>query len=156
VRPCVPRSGRSTAEIDPERYRLLFGRELARDFGGLLRLLRWIGFARRNGAGWRLTEREAGLAERGLKSASSGRLSMMVDPVRTPPAGFDDLPVEEQIDYVQALWDRIAAHPDRVPVPEWHLEELRRRENAYRTAPDKASTWEEVRERILRRRDHGT
>ena len=53
-------------------------------------------------------------------------------------------------------WDRIAAHPDRVPVPEWHLKELRKREDVYRAAPDKVSTWEEVRERILRRRDRGT
>ena len=80
----------------------------------------------------------------------------MVDPVRTPPAGFDALPVDEQIDYVQSLWDRIAAHPDRVPVPEWHLEELHERERAYRLAPEKVSTWEELRERILRRHNSGT
>lgn len=73
----------------------------------------------------------------------------MADRVRTPPPGFDDLPVEEQIDYVQSLWDRIAAHPDRVPVSDWHLEELRRREGSY--DPAGTSTWEEVRERILRR-----
>jgi putative addiction module component (TIGR02574 family) len=73
----------------------------------------------------------------------------MSDHVRTPPPGFDELPVEDQIEYVQSLWDRIAAHPDRVPVPEWHLHELRRRERADESA--EASTWEEVRERILRR-----
>jgi hypothetical protein len=27
----------------------------------------------------------------------------------TPPQGFDDLSVDEQIDFVQSLWDRIAA-----------------------------------------------
>lgn len=73
----------------------------------------------------------------------------MADNARTPPPGFDDLPVEDQIEYVQSLWDRIAAHPDRVPVPEWHLDELRRRESAL--DPAKTSTWDEVRERILRR-----
>ena len=73
----------------------------------------------------------------------------MSDNVRTTPPGFDELPVEDQIDYVQSLWDRIAAHPNRVPVPEWHLEELRRRERADESA--ETSTWEEVRERILRR-----
>ena len=56
---------------------------------------------------------------------------------------------EAQIDYVQALWDRIAAHPDRVPVPDWHLDELRRRERSDQSG--ETSTWEEVRERILRR-----
>ena len=73
----------------------------------------------------------------------------MSDNVRTPPPGFDDLPVEDQIDYVQSLWDRIAAHPDRVPVPPWHLDELRRRERTDESA--ETSTWGEVRERILRR-----
>lgn len=72
----------------------------------------------------------------------------MADHIRTPPPGFDDLPVEEQIAYVQSLWDRIAAHPDRVPVPQWHLEELRRREGSDELA--KTRTWDEVRERILR------
>jgi hypothetical protein len=33
----------------------------------------------------------------------------MGQPLTVPPPGFDDLPVEDQIDYVQALWDRIAA-----------------------------------------------
>lgn len=80
----------------------------------------------------------------------------MVDPVRTPPAGFDALPVDEQIDYVQSLWDRIAAQPDRMPVPEWHLRELRQRQRDYELHPDHVSTWEEVRERILRRGDSST
>ncbi len=38
--------------------------------------------------------------------------------VPTPPAGFDDLSVEEQIKFVQSLWDRIASTPEQVPVPE--------------------------------------
>jgi putative addiction module component (TIGR02574 family) len=80
----------------------------------------------------------------------------MVDPLRTPPAGFDELPVEDQIDYVQTLWDRVAAHPARVPVPDWHVRELRERDEAYRAAPDEVSTWEDVRERILRRRADGS
>ena len=37
--------------------------------------------------------------------------------VPNPPPGFDDLSVEEKIDYVQSLWERIAARPDQVPVP---------------------------------------
>lgn len=37
------------------------------------------------------------------------------------PPGFSDLSKEEQIRYVQALWDRIAEHPEDVPVLESHL-----------------------------------
>ena len=75
----------------------------------------------------------------------------MTDDSRTPPPGFDDLPVEDQIEYVQSLWDRIAAHPERVAVPGGHIDELERRERSKVNAD--ASPWEEVRERILRSGD---
>lgn len=76
----------------------------------------------------------------------------MSDSVRTPPPGFDSLSVDEQIDYVQSLWDRIAADPQRVPVPEWHLQELRRRESEEGTEPP-SSSWDDVRARLLKRDD---
>ena len=47
--------------------------------------------------------------------------------VPTPPPGFDDLSVDEQIDFVQSLWDRIAATSWQVPVPEWHRQIIRER-----------------------------
>ena len=37
--------------------------------------------------------------------------------VPNPPPGFDELSVEEQIRYVDALWDRISAA--RVEAPLW-------------------------------------
>jgi Putative addiction module component len=39
-----------------------------------------------------------------------------------PPPGFDDLSVDERIDYLQSLWNRIAASPETIPVPDWHRE----------------------------------
>ena len=42
--------------------------------------------------------------------------------IPTPPPGFDDLSVKEQIDFVRSLWDRIAATAVQVPVPEWDWE----------------------------------
>jgi len=68
-----------------------------------------------------------------------------------PPPGFDTLTVEEQIDYVQSLWDRIAAHPEQVPVPDWHKEVLTERLAAYRANPSEGKTWEEVEEEIRER-----
>ena len=35
------------------------------------------------------------------------------------PEGFDELEVEEQVEYVQMLWNRIVAERT-VPVPPWH------------------------------------
>jgi putative addiction module component (TIGR02574 family) len=68
-----------------------------------------------------------------------------------PPPGFDELPVEQQIDYVQCLWDRIAAQAGQLPLQEWQRQILEERLEAHRRAPDEARPWEEVLERIERR-----
>ena len=74
--------------------------------------------------------------------------SCMAQPLTVPPPGFDDLPVEEQIDYVQALWDRIAATPDRVPVPDWHKAILDERLADLEANPDDSVPWEQVRDEL--------
>jgi putative addiction module component (TIGR02574 family) len=61
-----------------------------------------------------------------------------------PPPGFDALPVEEQIDYVQTLWDRIAATAGQVPLQEWQQAMLEERLAAHRRAPHEALPWEDV------------
>ncbi len=72
----------------------------------------------------------------------------MAEAVPNPPPGFDELPVEEKIDYVQSLWERILATPEQVPVPNWHLRVLDERLEAYRTEPEQGKTWEQVREEV--------
>ena len=72
----------------------------------------------------------------------------MGKPLTVPPPGFDELPVEEQIEYVQALWDRIAATPDRVPVPDWHLKLIDERRDELDANPDDAVAWDEVRDEL--------
>ena len=67
-----------------------------------------------------------------------------------PPPGFDDLSVEDKIEYLNSLWDRIAIEPKAVPVPGWHrqiLDERLARDEAY---PEEGLPWEEVRQEILR------
>ncbi|MEO7862724.1 MAG: addiction module protein [Nitrospirales bacterium] len=71
--------------------------------------------------------------------------------VPTPPEGFDGLSVEEQIDFVQSLWDRIASTPEQVPVPEWHKSILRERLAAYQENPTNVRSWEDVRKEIERK-----
>jgi len=75
----------------------------------------------------------------------------MAQVVPNPPPGFDELSVEEKIDYVQSLWERIVATPEQVPVPDWHLRVLDERLEAYRTEPEQGKTWEQVREEVRRR-----
>ena len=66
-----------------------------------------------------------------------------------PPPGFEDLSVEEQIDYVQALWDVIAARPDKVPIPDWHGEILDERIAEAERHPEEGVSWDEFRSQLL-------
>lgn len=60
-----------------------------------------------------------------------------------PPPGFDALSIDEQIDYVQSLWDHIAAKPEDVSVPDWHREILAERLMAHHANKNQDKEWEE-------------
>jgi putative addiction module component (TIGR02574 family) len=75
-------------------------------------------------------------------------MNPMSRPLPMPPVGFDDLPVEEKIEYVQSLWDRIAASVDQVPLHEWQRQTLEERLAAHRAAPGEARPWSEVLDRL--------
>ena len=77
----------------------------------------------------------------------------MAKPVPLPPPGFDDLSIDEKIDYLQSLWDRIAASPDAVPVPESHREILDQRLKDLEANPESGDSWEAVQERLRRKLD---
>jgi putative addiction module component (TIGR02574 family) len=72
----------------------------------------------------------------------------MSKPIPSPPPGFDELPVDERIDFVQSLWDRIAATPEQVPVPDWHRRIIRERLESYRANPTAGRPWVDVRAEI--------
>jgi putative addiction module component (TIGR02574 family) len=72
----------------------------------------------------------------------------MANSVPLPPPGFDALSVDEKIEYVQSLWDRIAATPEQVPVPEWHREIIDERLKDYESNPAPGESWDVVRERL--------
>lgn len=67
-----------------------------------------------------------------------------------PPPGFDELAIEEQIEYVQSLWDRIAAGADRVPVPDWHRTVLDERLANLAAEPGAGRPWGQVRAELLK------
>ena len=69
------------------------------------------------------------------------------------PPGFDDLSVEDQIDYVQSLWDRVTSTGDEVPVPDWHRRIIDKRLTEIRSDPDSALDWETERDKIRGRLD---
>lgn len=74
-------------------------------------------------------------------------------PVPPPPPGFDDLSIDEKIDYLQSLWDRIAASPEAVPIPEWHREILDQRIKDLEDNPGAGDNWDVVQERLRRKLD---
>lgn len=68
--------------------------------------------------------------------------------IPSPPPGFDELSVEERIDFVQSLWERIAAVPDQVPIPDWHRRIIQDRLESYRADPTAGRPWVDVRTEI--------
>jgi putative addiction module component (TIGR02574 family) len=77
----------------------------------------------------------------------------MAKPVPLPPPGFDDLSIDEKIDYLQSLWDRIAASPEEVPIREWHREILDQRQKDVEANPESGDSWDVVEERLRRKLD---
>jgi len=67
-----------------------------------------------------------------------------------PPPGFDELSIDEKVRYVEALWDRIAAAPEEVRVPDWHRQLVSERLAEYRSDPSPGRPWREVRDELLR------
>lgn len=69
-----------------------------------------------------------------------------------PLTAFDALQVEEQLDLIGELWDRVARRDADLPLnPAWR-EELERRVRADDADPEEATPWEEQRIRLMRER----
>jgi putative addiction module component (TIGR02574 family) len=68
-----------------------------------------------------------------------------------PAVDFSQLTFNERLQLVEDLWDSLELDQDQIPVPDWHREELDRRLAAYQRDPGAGASWEEVRERILKR-----
>jgi putative addiction module component, TIGR02574 family len=65
------------------------------------------------------------------------------------------LPTADKLQLVEDLWDDIAASDDPLPVPQWQIDELRKRSQLHQDSDDWGSTWEEVQQRIQQRRPNG-
>ena len=78
----------------------------------------------------------------------------MGQPLSVPP-GFDDMPVEEKIDYVQTLWDRIFRldHAE-IPSPGWHRDEVQAAVADHERDPKSARPWTEVRAELEAKLKH--
>jgi len=76
----------------------------------------------------------------------------MTTRVPFPPPGFDDLSVDEKIDYLELLWSRIVVAPETVAAPEWHREVISERLRDLESDPSAGDSWEVVQKRLRDRR----
>jgi putative addiction module component (TIGR02574 family) len=65
------------------------------------------------------------------------------------------LPTADKLQLVEDLWDNIAASDEPLPVPQWQIDELRKRSQLHQDSDDCGSTWEDVQQRIQQRRLNG-
>ena len=57
----------------------------------------------------------------------------------------------EKLKLVEELWDTLAANPDQIPIPTWHIRALEKAQAAYDANPDSGSPWSEVQVRLRQR-----
>ena len=62
-----------------------------------------------------------------------------------------ELSVPDKLDVLERLWDSITSDPRQVAIPDWHLEELDRREEELRRNPQLGKDWEAVKQRLQNR-----
>ena len=62
-----------------------------------------------------------------------------------------ELPVQERIRLVSALWDSIAEHPESIELTVAERRELDRRMEAYLKNPSTGTPWPEVKAKLLSR-----
>ncbi len=62
-----------------------------------------------------------------------------------------ELPVEERVRLVEAIWDSISASPEALPLTPWQRKELDLRLAEFEADPASGSSFEEVFARIRRR-----
>ena len=73
----------------------------------------------------------------------------MSSKVPFPPPGFDELSTDDQIEYLQDLWDRISSDPDEVSVPDWHKEILEERLARYERNGMEGTTLEDFEKELM-------
>ena len=64
-------------------------------------------------------------------------------------AAILELPAEERLQLVEAIWDSLVEVPEAVPISDQVREELDRRLAAYYEDPSSARPWDEVKQELF-------
>ena len=67
------------------------------------------------------------------------------------PGELAQLPLDDRLELVEAIWDSIAADADGVPMPDWHRAELDHRLASHADDPLSGEPWDAVRQRLIER-----
>lgn len=68
--------------------------------------------------------------------------------MKSPVRSVFDLSPAEKLQLVEDLWDDLAANPDDVPIHDWQIKELERREANLKLNPGSVTDWESVKRRV--------
>jgi len=68
----------------------------------------------------------------------------MIQPIKD----LEKLPLHERLQLVEDLWDSIARDDSDIPVPQWQIDEVKRRAELFDKHPDSGVPWEEAKEMI--------
>ena len=69
----------------------------------------------------------------------------------TPLPNIDGLTIPQKLELIEKLWDSMPDSPTPDMIPDWHLEEVKRRQAELAANPGIAIPWEKVRERLRNR-----
>ncbi len=61
---------------------------------------------------------------------------------------LDEMTLEEKLQMMEALWDDLRQHAERMPPPEWHRKLLAEREAAVARGEAQFEEWEEAKQKI--------
>jgi len=54
------------------------------------------------------------------------------------------LPLNEKLQIMEAIWEDLRSNADQVPVPDWHRELLDQRQKAVEIGAEKIYDWDEI------------
>ncbi|MBI2512435.1 MAG: addiction module protein [Opitutae bacterium] len=61
---------------------------------------------------------------------------------------LDKMTVEEKLRLMEEIWADLSRNPDDIPIPEWHLEILREREQLVKEGKEHYIDWEVAKRQI--------
>ena len=61
---------------------------------------------------------------------------------------LEKMTTEEKLQALEDIWDDLQRNEENVPSPQWHADELKKRESQIREGKSTFSDWDEAKQRI--------